>query len=90
MLSTMPIDVLKMDRTFIQNMENDSKNMQLVSHILGIAKSLNVPVIAEGVETESQLQLLKQMGCALVQGYCFSPPLHPADFEAKYLQDMGR
>ena len=46
--------------------------------------------IAEGIEMKNQLDMLKQMGCALVQGYCFSPPLHPADFEAKYLQDMGR
>ena len=90
MLSSIPIDVLKMDKGFIQNIENDEKTIRLVELILGIAKSLNVLVVAEGVETESQLQLLKQMGCALVQGYYFSRPLHPADFEAKYLQDMGR
>jgi EAL domain-containing protein (putative c-di-GMP-specific phosphodiesterase class I) len=88
MLSTMPIDVLKMDRMFIQNMEHDSKSLHLVSHILGIAKSLNVPVIAEGVETESQLLLLKKLGCTVVQGYYFSCPLHPADFEAQILQNL--
>jgi diguanylate cyclase (GGDEF)-like protein len=88
MLSTMPIDVLKMDRMFIQNMEHDSKSLHLVSHILGIAKSLNVPVIAEGVETESQLLLLKKLGCTVVQGYYFSCPLHPADFEAQILQKL--
>jgi EAL domain-containing protein (putative c-di-GMP-specific phosphodiesterase class I) len=69
-------------------MENDSKNMQMVSHILGIAKSLNVPVIAEGVETESQVQLLKQLGCTVVQGYYFSRPLHPSDFETRILQNL--
>ena len=90
MLSSIPIDVLKMDRGFIHNIETDEKTVRLVELILEIAKSLNALVVAEGVETESQLQLLKQMGCALVQGYCFSRPLHPADFEAKYLQDMGR
>jgi EAL domain-containing protein (putative c-di-GMP-specific phosphodiesterase class I) len=87
MLSEIPVDVLKMDRVFIQNIENDEKSVQLVELILGIAKNLNVPVVAEGVETESQLQLLKRMGCAMVQGYYFSRPLHPSEFEAKYLQD---
>ncbi len=90
MLSSIPIDVLKMDRAFIQNIDNDKKTVRLVELILGIAKSLDVLVVAEGVETESQLQLLKQMGCALVQGYYFSRPLHPSDFEAKYLQNQGR
>ena len=86
MLSAMPIDVLKMDRTFIQNIENDEKDVQLVALILGIAKNLKIPVIAEGVETESQLQLLKKLGCVLVQGFYFSGPLHPSEFEAKFLR----
>ncbi|MDO4404295.1 MAG: EAL domain-containing protein [Atopobiaceae bacterium] len=90
MLSTIPIDVLKMDRAFIRNIDNDEKTIQLVEHILEIAKSMNVPVVAEGVETESQLQLLKSLGCALVQGFYFSRPLHPSDFEAKYLQNAER
>ncbi len=90
MLSAIPIDVLKLDRAFIQHMEDDEKAIQLVELILGIAKGLGLLVVAEGVETESQLQLLKQMGCALVQGYYFSPPLHPVEFEATIRQDMGR
>ena len=90
MLSTMPIDVLKMDRTFIQNIENSEKDIQLVALILGLAKNMNVPVIAEGVETERQLQKLKQLGCTLVQGYYFSRPLHPAEFETELLTKMGR
>ena len=85
MLSSMPVDVLKMDRSFIQNIESDEKNTQTVALILGIAKSLKIPVIAEGVETESQLQTLKKLGCELVQGYYFSKPLHPAEFEAQFL-----
>ena len=88
MLSAMPVDVLKMDRTFIRNIEYDNKNIQLVALIIGIAKNLNVPVVAEGVETESQLRLLKDLGCALVQGYYFSKPLHPREFEAQHLQNL--
>ncbi len=90
MLTAIPFDVLKMDRAFIQDIESNEKNVRLVELILGIAKSLDVPVVAEGVETESQLKLLKQLGCTLVQGYYFARPLHPADFEAEYLRSEGR
>ncbi|MBR6916953.1 MAG: EAL domain-containing protein, partial [Clostridia bacterium] len=88
MLSSMPIDVLKMDRTFISNIENDEKDVQLVALIIGIAKSLDIPVVAEGVETKSQMDLLKKLGCNLVQGYYFSRPLHPSDFESQILKDL--
>ena len=86
MLSAMSIDVLKMDRAFIQNIEHDEKDVQLVALIIGIAKSLKVPVVAEGVETEGQLNLLKDLGCAVVQGFYFSHPLHASDFETMYVQ----
>lgn len=85
MLSLMPIDILKMDRAFVRNIDTNEKDFQMVSLILGIAKNLDIPVIAEGVETETQLKLLKDLGCAYVQGYYFSQPLHPSEFEAKFL-----
>jgi len=85
MLSLMPVDVLKMDRAFVMNIDNNEKEFQMASLILGIAKNLDIPVIAEGVETEAQLKLLKDLGCAYVQGYYFSQPLHPSEFEAKFL-----
>ena len=86
MLSSMPIDILKMDRTFIRNIENSERDLHLVALILGIAENMKIPVIAEGVETEAQLLLLKKLGCNLVQGFLFSCPVHPDDFEAKFLQ----
>lgn len=89
MISSMPIDVLKMDRSFVSNVENSDKDKQLVALIFGIAEKLDIPVIAEGVETEAQLRQLKQMGCTLVQGYYFSRPLHPSDFEAELLKNTG-
>ena len=88
MLSSMPIDVLKMDRMFVQNMGNNDKDTQMVALILGIAKNMNIPVIAEGVETEEQILALRKMGCRFVQGYYFSKPLHPSDFEKTILQEM--
>ena len=81
MLSSMPVDVLKMDRAFIMNIDQNDKGHHLVELILDIARNLNVPVIAEGVETESQMAFLKKAGCAIVQGYYFSRPLPPDKFE---------
>ena len=88
MLSAMPIDVLKMDRAFVQNIEHNEKDIQLVALILDIARNLRIPVVAEGVETEGQIKLLKDLGCAVVQGYYFSRPLHPAEFENAYVKNM--
>ena len=87
MLSAMPIDVLKMDRAFVRNIEHSEKDIQLVALILDIARNLKVPVIAEGVETGKQVELLKELGCGLVQGYFFSRPLHASEFETKYVRE---
>ena len=88
-LSSMPVDVLKMDRSFVMNIDNDEKDLRLVELILDIARNLRMPVIAEGVETESQLTLLKNAGCDFVQGYCFSRPLPPEEFEAFIARETG-
>ena len=56
--------------------------------ILGIARSLKIPVVAEGVETEEQLKLLKELGCPLVQGFFFSKPLPADEFEEKVIRKM--
>ena len=85
MLSSMPVDILKMDIAFIRNIEVSAKDLRLVELIVDIARYLNVPVIAEGVETENQLRLLKDAGCDIVQGYYFSRPLPADDFERAVL-----
>lgn len=85
MLSSIPVDVLKMDIGFIRNIERDEKDLRLVELIVDIAGYLKVPVIAEGVEEENQLKLLKNAGCDLVQGYYFSRPLPVEEFERKIL-----
>ena len=81
MLSSMPIDVLKMDMKFIRNIETNETDRRLVQLVLDIAKYLNVPVVAEGVENEKQLEILRNASCDLVQGYYFSRPLPPDEFE---------
>jgi diguanylate cyclase (GGDEF)-like protein len=85
MLSSIPVDVLKMDMGFIRNIERNEKDLRLVELIVDIADYLKVPVIAEGVETQSQLKLLRDAKCDLVQGYYFSRPLPPEEFEQKIL-----
>ena len=84
MLTDMPIDVIKMDKAFIRNIQPGNKAMRLVELVLDIAKNLEVPVVAEGVETEDQLKLLKAAGCDIIQGYYFSKPIPPSEM-SKFL-----
>lgn len=86
MISSLPIDVLKMDMTFIKNIKAGNKEYRLVELILDIAKYLEVPVVAEGVETEEQVKLLHDAGCDYVQGYYFSRALPPKEFEKKIIR----
>ena len=81
MITTLPIDVLKLDMKFVRNMEKDEKSLKLVELIIDIAKFLGVPVVAEGVETKSQLDTLKELGCQVIQGYYFSKPVPADEFE---------
>lgn len=90
MLSSMPVDVLKMDMAFIRNIESNEKDLRLVELVMDIARSLNVLVVAEGVETEGQMKLLKEAGCNLIQGYYFSRPLPAEEFEKKYIIKGGK
>ncbi len=88
MLSYMPIDVLKMDMQFVHNITQSEKDFKLVELVLDIARYLKVPVVAEGVETEAQLKMLKGAGCDLVQGYYFSRPLPPEEFESLIVKEQ--
>ena len=88
MLSVMPIDVLKMDMKFIRNIEFSETDLRLVKLVIDIARYLDVPVIAEGVENENQLAMLRDAGCKLVQGFYFSRPVPPEDFEKFILKEM--
>ena len=87
MVSSLPLDALKVDRSFVFNLLSNEKSKMLVSIIVQITKLLNAKCIAEGVETEEQLKMLKEMGVELIQGFYFSPAI-PADaFFNKYLKD---
>ena len=89
MFSALPIDVLKLDMQFIRTAFRDRKDTRLLEAIIGLAKSMDLPTIAEGVETAEQMFTLKAMGCDIVQGYYFSKPLSADEFE-KYIKNVTR
>ncbi len=80
-LRQLPIDSLKIDRSFIDGLGTDSNDTAIVEAVLGLAKVLDLDVVAEGVETREQLGLLREMGCRTGQGFLFSEPLDSVDME---------
>jgi len=70
-LRTMPISVLKIDRSFVTNITKDARDRAIAMSIIALAKSLDLEIIAEGIETTEQMQLLDQLGCHVIQGYLF-------------------
>ena len=74
-LHTFPIDTLKIDRSFVTSMQDNSTSLNIVHAIIGLARAIKLTIIAEGVETNEQLEDLKRLGCDLVQGYYFYKPM---------------
>ena len=83
-LKRFPINCVKIDRTFIKDMPENTDDVAIARTIVAMAKSLGLTTVAEGVETVEQLELLKTMGCDQIQGYFFSRPLPADDFMAFY------
>jgi EAL domain-containing protein (putative c-di-GMP-specific phosphodiesterase class I) len=79
-LRTFPIDLLKIDRTFIHDLPDNADNAAIVTTIISLANSLNLIVVAKGVETDAQVSFLQQLGCHQAQGFLFSRPLPPDEF----------
>jgi EAL domain-containing protein (putative c-di-GMP-specific phosphodiesterase class I) len=78
-LAKLPVSTLKIDRSFIFDLEKNPKSMSIVTAIISLARSLNLKVIAEGVESELQLQLLQALKCDEIQGWIFSPAVPLAE-----------
>jgi EAL domain-containing protein (putative c-di-GMP-specific phosphodiesterase class I) len=71
----LPLDQLKIDQSFVRDVLTDANDAAIVRTILSLAHSLDLTVVAEGVETQGQLELLKRWGCQAFQGYLFGVPL---------------
>ncbi len=81
-LRRLPANILKIDQSFVREMRSDTASLAIVTSIIRLAESLGMETIAEGVETAEESALLVSQGCQLMQGYHFSKPLPPAQFEA--------
>ncbi|WP_322614912.1 EAL and GGDEF domain-containing protein [Pseudomonas sp. BIC9C] len=86
-LKQFPIDVLKIDRTFVDGLPSGEQDAQIARAIIAMAHSLNLAVIAEGVETHEQLDFLREHGCDEVQGYLFGRPMPAGRFEGQFSND---
>jgi diguanylate cyclase (GGDEF)-like protein len=76
-LKHLPIDTLKIDRAFVRDMASDTNDAAIVRAIVGVAKSLGLMLVAEGIESAEQLECLRKLGCECGQGFFFSPPVSP-------------
>ena len=81
-LKRFPIDALKIDRSFVKDLGTDSDDAAICAAVLAMARQLGLNVVAEGVETQEQLDFLRQHGCHQIQGFLCSPALSVSDFSA--------
>lgn len=83
-LRDLPVDVLKLDKGFLNHTENPERNQTIIRNIINMAKDLNIRVICEGVENRQQLEFLRQMGCDDVQGYYYAEPMPFGTYAKQY------
>ncbi len=88
-IQILPITLLKLDRSFIMNLETDTVAREIVSAVIRIAKSKKIETIAEGIENEAQTKILYDEGCDYAQGYLYGKPVPPDEFE-KFLEENRR
>ena len=80
-LTRMPFDELKIDRSFVRSIEEGQQGMRMVKSIIGLARAMELDIVAEGIETETDAVLLRRSGADFLQGYHFGRPLPAAEFE---------
>ena len=83
-LSYLPIDKLKVDQSFVQNIDSDARSLAIAETVIALGKKLNVEVVAEGIESEKAMRLLSERECGLGQGFLISRPMTPEHFVAWY------
>lgn len=85
MLKDLHVDVLKIDMAFLERTKDEERSKKILEMIINMSKQLGMPVIMEGVETESQVKFLSEIGCDMFQGYYFAKPMEIAKFEEIYM-----
>jgi EAL domain-containing protein (putative c-di-GMP-specific phosphodiesterase class I) len=82
-----PVDLLKVDRSFVQGVEHSAKDAAITANLVSLAHALGVSAIAEGIESDGQLESLREVGCDYAQGFLFAHPVSPE--EAEHLIALG-
>ena len=85
MLKDIKVDMLKIDMAFLGKTDNEERSRKILKVIIDLSKQLEMPTIVEGVETDEQVQFLKEVGCDIFQGYYFAKPMDVESFERKYM-----
>ena len=88
-LKRFPVSKLKIDRSFIRDMTTDDNDEAIVATVLALSRTLKLSVVAEGTETEAQIQRLREMGCDCAQGFFYSHPLPAGEVPARFLDGTG-
>jgi EAL domain-containing protein (putative c-di-GMP-specific phosphodiesterase class I) len=83
-LQRFPLDILKVDQSFVDELGESPEAEEIVSAVIGLAHALGLKVVAEGVETKAQLEVLRAFGCDFAQGYLFSKPLPASEVAASF------
>ena len=89
MLKTVPVDILKVDMSFVQNVENSDRAGSIMKNIVQMAHDIDTGIVIEGVETKPQVDFLQNIGCDNIQGYYFSKPLPVKQFQALLAKEQG-
>lgn len=85
-LNRFPIDILKIDRSFVSDLQLHERSRELIKAIISVARALKLEIIAEGVETREQAEILIDYGCRFAQGYLYSKPVSQGEFERRILR----
>lgn len=86
-LKRFPIDTLKIDACFVRDVQTDSDDRAIIKSIIALARNMGLKIVAEGVETQAQYEILENLGCDYIQGYLVGRPMSASDFEQQF---MGR
>ena len=86
-LKRFPLSRLKIDRSFIRDITTDGNDASITKAVIALAHSMNLKVVAEGIETQEQLLFLKEKGCEVGQGYLYSPPVAKESFDSFFMDE---